>query len=58
MNNPSYEEDRPNIDGLARRDTVTEELMPPKTFFDIAVIHLLTISTINRLRQLYPKGTL
>lgn len=56
MNNPSYEEYWPNIDGLARRDTVTEELMPPKTFFDIAVIHLLTISTINRLRQLYPKG--
>jgi uncharacterized protein YcbX len=56
MNNPSYEEYWPDIDGLARRDTVTEELMPPKTFFDIAVIHLLTISTINRLRQLYPKG--
>jgi uncharacterized protein len=30
--------------------------MPPQTFFDIAVIHLLTTSTINRLRELYPEG--
>jgi uncharacterized protein len=30
--------------------------MPPRTFFDIAVIHLLTTSTINRLRGLYPEG--
>ena len=30
--------------------------MPPKTFFDIAVIHILTTSTINRLRELYPEG--
>jgi uncharacterized protein len=30
--------------------------MPSKTFFDIAVIHILTTSTINRLRELYPQG--
>jgi uncharacterized protein len=30
--------------------------MPSKTFFDIAVIHLFTTSTINRLRELYPEG--
>jgi hypothetical protein len=30
--------------------------MPPQTFFDIAVIHLLTTSTIDRLRELYPEG--
>ena len=30
--------------------------MPPQTFFDIAVIHILTTSTINRLRELYPEG--
>jgi uncharacterized protein len=30
--------------------------MPPKTFFDVAVIHILTTSTINRLRELYPEG--
>jgi uncharacterized protein YcbX len=53
---PSYEEYWPDIDGLARRDQVTDEAMPSKTFFDIAVIHILTTSTINRLRELYPKG--
>jgi uncharacterized protein len=53
---PSYEEYWPNIDGLARTDQVTDEAMPSKTFFDIAVIHILTTSTINRLRELYPEG--
>jgi hypothetical protein len=53
---PSYEEYWPDIDGLAQRETVTDEAMPSKTFFDIAVIHILTTSTINRLRELYPEG--
>ena len=53
---PSYEEYWPDIDGLARRETVTNESMSSKTFFDIAVIHILTTSTINRLRELYPEG--
>jgi uncharacterized protein len=52
---PSYEEYWPDIDGLAKRETVTDENMPSKTFFDIAVIHILT-TTINRLRELYPEG--
>jgi uncharacterized protein YcbX len=56
LEKPSYEEYWPDIDGLALRDKVTEEAMPPHTFFDIAVIHLLTTSTINRLRELYPEG--
>jgi hypothetical protein len=30
--------------------------MPAGTFFDIAVVHLLTIATINHLRALYPQG--
>ena len=30
--------------------------MPPQTFFDIAVIHIFTTSTIDRLRELYPDG--
>jgi uncharacterized protein YcbX len=30
--------------------------MPPQTFFDVAVIHLLTTSTIDRLRELYSEG--
>jgi uncharacterized protein len=53
---PSYEEYWPDIDGLAQRETVTDEAMPSKTFFDISVIHILTTSTINRLRELYPEG--
>jgi uncharacterized protein len=56
LDEPSYEEYWPNIDGLAQRDKVTDEAMPPRTFFDISVIHLLTTSTINRLRELYPDG--
>jgi uncharacterized protein len=53
---PSYEEYWPDIDGLAQREKVTDEAMPSKTFFDIAVIHILTTSTINRLRELHPEG--
>jgi uncharacterized protein YcbX len=56
LDKPSYEEYWPNIEGLAQRERVTEEAMPPHTFFDIAVIHILTTSTINHLRELYPEG--
>jgi hypothetical protein len=42
--------------GLDHRDTVTDFEMPPGTFFDIAVVHLLTTATIDRLRTLYPRG--
>jgi hypothetical protein len=30
--------------------------MPAGTFFDIAVVHLLTIATINHLRALFPQA--
>ena len=56
LEKPSYEEYWPDIEGLAQREKVTDEAMPPQTFFDLAVIHLLTTSTINRLRELYPEG--
>src|SRR5215831_14837111 len=56
LDKPSYEEYWPDIDGLAQREKVTDESMPPHTYFDIAVIHLLTTSTIDRLRELYPEG--
>jgi hypothetical protein len=56
LEKPSYEEYWPNIEGLEQREKVTDETMPPRTFFDIAVIHILTTSTINRLRELYPEG--
>ena len=56
LEKPSYEEYWPDIEGLAQREKITDEAMPPQTFFDISVIHLLTTSTINRLRELYPDG--
>ncbi|MDM8561503.1 MOSC domain-containing protein [Candidatus Parabeggiatoa sp. HSG14] len=35
---------------------VTDEKMPEGTFFDLAIVHLLTTSTIDELRRLYPQG--
>jgi len=35
---------------------VTDEKMPEGTFFDLALIHLLTTSTVDKLRRLYPQG--
>jgi uncharacterized protein YcbX len=56
LEKPSYEDYWPeDIEGLAQRDKVTDEAMPSKIFFDIAIIHLLTTSAINRLRELYPE---
>jgi uncharacterized protein len=53
---PSLEEYWPDMEGLAHRETVTDEPMPPETFFDLAVVHVLTTATIDRLRELYPRG--
>ncbi len=50
------EEYWPDMDGLAHRDAVTDEAMPPGTFFDLAVLHILTTSTLDKLRALYPAG--
>jgi uncharacterized protein len=50
------EEYWPDMPGLEHRDTVTEWEMPAGTFFDLAVVHVLTTATIERLRALYPDG--
>ena len=50
------EEYWPDMAGLDHRDTVTDFEMPTGTFFDIAVVHLLTTATIDQLRALYPQG--
>ena len=50
------EEYWPDIEGLDYRDTVTEWELPAGAFFDLAVVHLLTTATIERLRALYPEG--
>jgi uncharacterized protein len=52
----SAEEYWPDMEGLEHRDTVTDFTLPDGTFFDCATIHLLTTSTLDRLRELYPKG--
>jgi hypothetical protein len=52
----SAEEYWPDIEGLDHRDTVTEFGLPEGTFFDAAVVHLLTTATLDRLRALYPEG--
>lgn len=30
--------------------------MPPGTFFDLGIVHVITTATLDRLRQLYPEG--
>jgi hypothetical protein len=52
----TLEEYWPDIEGLARRDVVTDEAMPAETFFDLGMIHLLTTATIDSYRALYPEG--
>ena len=53
---PKLEEYWPDIEGLAYRDEVTDEAMPEGTFFDLAVVHILTTATLDQLRALYPEG--
>jgi uncharacterized protein YcbX len=50
------EEYWPDMEGLDYRDTVTDFALPEGTFFDCATVHLLTAATLDRLRELYPKG--
>ena len=50
------EEYWPDMEGLDRRDTVTDFTLPEGTFFDVAMVHLLTTATLDRLRELYPQG--
>jgi uncharacterized protein YcbX len=53
---PSLEEYWPNIEGLAHREIVTDERMPEGAFFDCAVAHILSTSTLDALRSAYPQG--
>jgi uncharacterized protein YcbX len=50
------EEYWPDMEGLDHRDTVTDFPLPDGTFFDCAMVHLLTTATLDRLHQLYPQG--
>jgi uncharacterized protein len=51
------EEYWPDMDGLEHRDTVTDFTLPEGTFFDVAMVHVLTTATLDRLRALYPSGS-
>lgn len=53
---PSLEEYWPDVEGLDHRDAVTEENMPPGTFFDFGAVHVLTTATLGRLQELNPAG--
>jgi uncharacterized protein YcbX len=50
------EEYWPDIAWLEHRDTVTDFEMPAGTFSTLPSYTLLTTSTIDRLRELYPPG--
>ena len=50
------EEYWPDMEGLDHRDTVTDFTLPEGTFFDVAMVHLLTTATLDHLRELYPQG--
>jgi uncharacterized protein YcbX len=52
------EEYWPDMEGLDHRDTVTDFTLPEETFFDCAMVHLLTTATLDQLRELCPQGRL
>jgi hypothetical protein len=51
------EEYWPDIEGLDHRDTVTDFTLPEGTFFDTAVVHVLTTATLDRLREMITAQT-
>jgi MOSC domain-containing protein len=53
---PQLEEYWPDMEELANRDVVTDEGIPQGTFLDLAVLHVLTTSTLDRLRELNPRS--
>jgi uncharacterized protein YcbX len=52
------EEYWPGMEELSHRNIVTDEAMPPGTFFDLAILHVLTTGTLDRLRELNTRSRL
>jgi len=50
------EEYWPDIEGRDHRETVTDFALPTGTFFDAAMVHLLTTTTLKQLHDGYPQG--
>jgi len=46
----------PDMGGLSHRNTIKEFTLVQGTFFDAAMVHLLTTATVDQLRELYPQG--
>ncbi len=44
------------MDGRDHQDTVTDFTLPTGTFFDAAMVHVLTTSTLHQLQDDYPNG--
>lgn len=51
-----YWPDAADVPGLPHSDDVTDEATLENTFFDLAILHLLSTSTLNALRAAYPDG--
>ncbi len=51
-----YWPDQDDVPGLPHSDAVTDENTLENTFFDLAILHLLTTATIDTLRAAYPPG--
>jgi MOSC domain-containing protein len=58
---PTREANRTPIDSPTSEEIIMQEAMalaaPAGTFFDYAALHLLTTTTIDRLRETYPQGS-
>src|ERR1051325_2612905 len=52
------EEYWPDMEDLDYRDTVTDFTLPKGTFFDCAMVHLVTSATLDRLHEHYPEVAL
>ncbi|MEX2542803.1 MAG: MOSC N-terminal beta barrel domain-containing protein [Trueperaceae bacterium] len=50
------EEHEPNSERLAEAERGSDKGPPADTYFDLAVVHLLTTATLERLSELYPGG--
>jgi uncharacterized protein len=51
---PQLEKFWPDIDNVAKPEAVTEEEIPPGTFFDGDIVHLLTTASLQTLNNAYP----
>src|SRR5438876_6099386 len=56
LSSPRLEQYWPALFGQTTEPRVSEQALPPFTFFDLAPLHLLSTATLLRLAHLYPQG--